>query len=745
MEDLCNRIRAPQWIDLAQNSPTQIHDFFEREHSLHENKEKPCNSTIENVEDAQPASQVEVSCINANAQADLEIMKSTPVKVISPKYGNNKEKIAEEATYDQLFSIAMRTLERCSKLNKTIQEPKVFKTPSMPKLTKSSRSVGCILNKNNQSDQDSATSTKVNKISSNCTSVNMKKKLVKQSLFKQNEDCAENDNFKRPKNPVDDSKDKEDKQCNEDNEECKEEDNNEEHNEEDDKSQDGQVEPTDDNKNNKARNNPDDVETKGDRMQSIKHVAVLTWQNHKRSMYKRRTSINKQYIGLAEAVSRFQNETPKRFRTKSNRNNAISPSFYVSKLTQNRLKPTIPISPALVSKNRARRVTVLSQEEREKLEMEEMKKFRIKANPIPSNVLRGPRTKVTARKPIVANTATQPDEKTKSLFQSKSPHRDKAPLSLNTIPKVLVTDSEGIIVEREENAFFGVPKNTNVTKSVTRVVPFSFEARNKDMQMKKEQRLKNLQEASKIKAEFHARPAPNFSKPSTSSFTRPPTPPIKQQQNAKRLLLPSPFSFEGRDKKLSEKKEQLVKQVLGEDKRSRVFRANPAPVFKPVMVRGRSKDNLSSTNKSAKTGSEHNAEYKCEDQENKEPNEIDCYKAEGENTQRMSKSSACNVDKQKVPLKALPLELNTDKRAKERQNFDEKVKRKELEEEMKRQEEDRKRLEHERQLKAELRKLAEIKARPMPKFKPLVIAKSTKQLTDPQSPAFASKLRSKQT
>lgn len=747
MGDFCN-IRAPQWIDLAQNySPVQTHDFFEKEHSMHEYIEEP-NALTRNMEDAQSTSQMEVSCINAKAQADLDIIKNTPVKVISPKYGNNKETIVVEATYDQVFNDAMRKLELCGKLpkprdvlNKTTQEPKVFKTPNFqPKFTKSSRSVGCILNKNNQSEQDSAGRFAINKTSSSCMSANTKKKLIKQSLFKQDKDYAKNNSFKKsnnPEDPKDDCKDKKDKLCNEEDKvECKEEDNNEEHKEEDNQLQDGQVELTDD-KDNKAENNQNDAEAKGNHTQP-KHIAVLTWQNHRRSMHKRRTSINKHYVGLAEAVSRFQNETPKRFHTRSNKNNTISPSFYASKL-QNRLKPTIPISPALISKTRTRPVTVLSQEEREMQELEKMKKFRIKANPIPSNVLRGPRAKINnvARKPIVGNTGTQPDEKTKSLFQSKSPHRDKAPSLKNTVAKVVVTDCDGIIVEHEEITFFGVPKNTSATKSVTRVVPFSFETRNKDMQMKKEQRLKDLQEASKVKAEFHARPVPNFSKSSTSSFTKPPTPPAKQQQNAKRQ--PRPFSFEERDKKLSQRKDQLVKQVLEEDKRSRVFRANPAPVFKPVMVRGRSKDNLSLKNKSAKTESEHDTD-KCEDQENKEPNKIDSCKTESENTQRMT---SFNVDKQKVPLKALPLELNTDRRAKERRNFNEQLKRKEEEEEMKRQEEDKKRLEQEKQLKAELRKQAEIRARPMPKYKPPVIARAMKALTNPQSPAFASKLRSK--
>lgn len=777
MADYCN-IRAPQWRDFTQNcSPVQVQDFFEKEHTIHECIEEPCSAenTAEKMENAQSVSQ-DILCVNPQAQADLDIIKSTPVKVISPKY-HNKETVVAEGTYDQVFNDAMRKLELCKKvpkprdvLNKSTQEPKIFKTPNMPKITKISRSVGSVLNKNNQFNQDS---TKVNKTSNNY----VKKLSIKQSLFEQDKNSAENNTFKKSNNPNTENNEskqynKEDEECKEeankeckeeDSKECKEEDNNEcnkesnnkkcneedneKYNEEYKKLQDGQIESTDDSKNNeKAGNSQDDIDAKNDRTQSTKQIAVLTWQNHRRNIHRRRTSVNR-YIGLAEAVSRFQNETPKRFRTKSNKNNTISPSFYTSKLTQNRLKPTIPISPALVSKTRTRPVTVLSQEEREMLEIEEMKKYRIKANPIPSNVLRGPRatTKVNnfTKKPMITtntSSAIQSNEKTKSSSQIKSPHRDKASGLKNTIPNVIMSDSEGIIVKHEEMAFFGVPKNT--TKNVTRVVPFSFEARNKDMQMKKEQRLKNLQEASKTKVEFHARPAPNFSKPSTASSTKPPMPSAKQQQNTKRLVEPCPFSFEERNRKLMEKKEQLVKQVLEENKRSRVFRANPAPVFKPVMVRGRSKELLSVKNKNIKTESEHNEEYKCENQENKEPNEIDSYKTEGEIMQRAAKSSACNDDK--LPLKVLPLELNTDKRAIKRREFDEKLKQKEMEEEMKRQEQEKKQLEHEKQLKVELRKLAEVKAKPMPKYKPLITIKSTKQLTNPQSPAFASKLRSKQ-
>ncbi|KYM93897.1 PREDICTED: targeting protein for Xklp2 [Cyphomyrmex costatus] len=732
-------LQAPQWVDFTETrSPIQMQDFFEKSHAMHEHIDNFCDTISENIENIQLMSNTDVICASTEVQADLEIIKSTPIKIASPKHE------LEETTYDQVFNDAMRQWELCSKplktraaLNKTTMQT-VFTTPNMSKTVKLSKSIGCrsVPNKYIPSGQDSLQrSTKVKNICKLGTdmSVNAKGKSLSYTPLKQDENHTKNNLAKDSKN----KKEKQDKE--EDNKECNKKDiekcnetGNKKYNEEDDKESQKESKESFD---SKKENNQDEVDvmTKiGNQTQPLNKHSVLTWYNHRRSLPKRRMSVNKKFVSLAEAVSRYQNETPKRFHTRSNKANNIT-SIPLSKLTQNRLKPTIPISPALISKNRSRPVKVLSQEEREKLEMEEMKKHRIKANPIPSNVLRSSRV---IKKPMTAtdNSTIESNEKVSSTNLSqlnKSPlsNRDKASCGPKNV-KLLVTNSSGLIVEREEVTFFGVPKDINATKNVTRIVPFSFEARNKDLQIKKKQRLKDLQEASKTKTEFHARPVPNFSKP--------PTPPAKQQQSAKKSILPCPFSFDDRDKRVSVKKEQLVKQLLEEDKRARVFRANPVPVFKPVMIRGRSKENLSAKNKNMKIVNEQ-----VEDQENKEPN-IDSFKAERKNIEK-AKNTVGTIDKQKVPLKAYPFKLNTDKRAKERCEFNEKMRRKEMEEAAKRQEVEKKKLESEKLVKTELRKLTEVKARPMPLYKSPVIIKGTKKLTDPESPAFASKLKSKQT
>lgn len=718
---------APQWIDFEQAYSPQLpmQDYFEKEHTIHGRNVGLCDSTTENVQpNFIPENHL---CINPEAQHDLNVIKNTPVKVISPKHPNKK--IVALSTYDEVLGDAMRKLELCQKsVTRDTQKlaqglrTNAFKTPNVP-IVKSSKSVGfrSLPNKLVQFNGMPSTLVEVNKNDihtpqeENNTSVSIKKTSVNCSLFKEDKNpvCDAIIKESHDDDSVDvlpnDEKDQQEVQYNKVNG------------------------PSSDNDKNSKEVNQDVLDTTTEKhnktlCKRANGLTVLPWHsNRRRSFNKCKTSGN--YVGLAEAALRFQNETPKRFRTRSTKNTTLT-NF--SKL--NRLKPTIPISPALISKNRTRAVTVLSQEEREKQVMEEMKKHPIKANPIPRNILRGPRTTIT--KKATAVTARAPSAVTSALSKNSAPY-DKASTSKKTVTKVVVT-SPGILVEREQASFFGIRKDI-ATKTATRVVPFSFEARNKDFQIKKEQRLKNLQEANKIKPEFHATPVPSFLKQNTTSI---------KKQNEKKKINSCPFSFEERNKNLLKKKGELVKHALEDEKKLRVFRANPVPVFKPVIVRGTSKEYLLSKDKTTKIEDEN--VDKCDNQENKEPNTI-AFKPKMD-SKHAQKSI---IDRRSAPLKVkqdrntnfknISFKLNTDKRAKERREFDEKIKCKELEDEIKRREENKERLEHEKSVKAEIRKLAEVKARPMPIYKPLCIIKTTKPLTNPQSPAFASKLKLKQT
>ncbi|XP_076756781.1 uncharacterized protein LOC143426924 [Xylocopa sonorina] len=476
---------------------------------------------------------------------------------------------------------------------------------------------------------------------------------------------------------------------------------------------------------------------------------VLTCQYRRQSFKKYRRCSNK-FISLAEAVSKFQNGTPQRFRT-LNRN--LKPEALM-KLKHSPLKLTLPVSPALRCKQRSRRNNVLSTQEREQLEMEELKRHQIKANPVPVNILKGPSAlkKVTKKPATIAEEFhfTQP-KKTRhttgpftNLQRNANDNEQK-----NTISATALANTSNIV--DKDNAC------TESAVGSVKAKSSSFEARNKQYRMKKEENLKNLcvQETNKTKAQFHARPAPKFSKPKE---------PVKEQNAKKRTIVPCPFSFETRNKTQVKKKEELVKQMQEQDKKSRVFHANPAPSFKPVTVHGVAKENLRNKEKPSNLKELRTRQIRsCNDQENKQPNimakaitRTDTKKkdtkqniANNKPEKKEMKSKVQHVAENKnekqytIQKKAISFELSTDKRARERSEFDEKIRKKEQELEMKKLEEEKNRLLKEKLERAQLRKMAEVKARPMPVFKPMVILKSTKPPTSPQSPALGIRKRAK--
>lgn len=168
---------------------------------------------------------------------------------------------------------------------------------------------------------------------------------------------------------------------------------------------------------------------------------VLTSQvrRHSISKYRRRSN---QYVSLAEAVSKFQTGTPKRFRSTTRKDDKIGP---VQKTKQTAMKLTCPMSPALLCKFRARAVSVPNAEEREKLEIEEIRKNLIKPNPIKtsakniSRLTKKPRTQSDSA--IGKNSKTLPRPVTK-IFNRQTTTEKKSTTQTKTLPDPPTTSSE---------------------------------------------------------------------------------------------------------------------------------------------------------------------------------------------------------------------------------------------------------------------------------------------------------------
>ncbi|XP_050596948.1 targeting protein for Xklp2-like [Bombus affinis] len=465
---------------------------------------------------------------------------------------------------------------------------------------------------------------------------------------------------------------------------------------------------------------------------------VLTCQYRITRMVKNRKRSN-QFVSLAEAISKFQNGTPQRFRTLSNKDMKPGP---LMKLKRSPLKLTYPVSPALRCKQRTRRGNILSQQEREELEIKEMKKHQIKANPVPINILKG--RSVLKKVPKKPTTVTEEFH----LTQSKRIRHTAGPslnLQQNTnakehkkvVPITRSTSSSSVSSKKENPCVEVIAANTKNTK-------FNFNTRNKEFQIRKEEKLKNLhtQEINKVKTEFHAKPAPKFLKPTNT---------VKEQSSKRRTVATCPFSFEERNKFLAKKKEEFIKQLEEQDKKVRVFHANPVPSFKPVVIHGLSKDNIRSKDKvcgSKELGTRQIKSYS--NQENKQPNimnntltDISTRKKETVNRTSTSLIDTKNKKLNNVQNKVDKVELNTMKRVQKRNEFDDKIKKREQEFGAKKIQEEKNKLLKEKMERAELRKMAEVKARPMPVYKPINIVKSTKPITNPQSPALGIRNKAK--
>ncbi|KAG5864797.1 hypothetical protein JTB14_028062 [Gonioctena quinquepunctata] len=232
----------------------------------------------------------------------------------------------------------------------------------------------------------------------------------------------------------------------------------------------------------------------------------------------------KSYLPMAEALKKFHNSTPERFRTKP------KTESFVNGNVPRKLTATIPQSPNLKTTRRARPVEVISREDQEKLEFDEAQKFKIKANPVNKKILQGP-----------MKTTTQ---------VQKKPSTVQEPFKLTAPVKKVPTS----------------PKR-NLPEFHARPVP------------------KAVHEQPKLKAPLKAAltqpQAPSFMKrhyKSNETISKPEqSQPESNQAVRPRNTKPLPFSFELRDLHIKNKRQELVQKVIEEEKKAREFHAQPLP------------------------------------------------------------------------------------------------------------------------------------------------------------------------
>ncbi|GLV33853.1 hypothetical protein CBL_11263 [Carabus blaptoides fortunei] len=245
------------------------------------------------------------------------------------------------------------------------------------------------------------------------------------------------------------------------------------------------------------------------------------------------------YISLAEAVRKFQCGTPQRFHSKK-------PDSQLQHLKSNSLTQTIPCSPMLSTKNRSRPTTYVSRDEMENKEAEEMRKHPIKAQPVNYKILRAPVLNVKVEKK--PSTQIQPFKFTEVKFQQKeTPQVDLYEFHARPAPKSTAPANRPVV------------RRSIVPPTVAHTPTF--------MRKMKAEKIATLREN------------PNNHKVTvkTVDLHYDGVPPATTTSQKPSRTKPEPFSFEERDKRMQQRKEEKIQKLLEEEKKMREFHAKPIP------------------------------------------------------------------------------------------------------------------------------------------------------------------------
>lgn len=266
-----------------------------------------------------------------------------------------------------------------------------------------------------------------------------------------------------------------------------------------------------------------------------------------------------EYQSMAQRVYQWQKKTPERFHVKPVSEQNQGPPSNTEKAS---LKLTAPKTPNLKSRDRKRPLSVdcLSKEEQEKIQEAEMKSYKFKATELNRKIFdcngtlgvyMEPKKPLTAIEPFNFNTGQRAE-----VHKTKEPQADieeDQPREIKANP---------------------CPDFTNVFKPElphkgTQIQPFSFEQRDKETKLKKEEKITAiLEEEKKAHENFHAQPLPSFTPPPLPSASKLVTEPV-----------PFDLSTENRGAVKAEKWGQQLQQEIQEERMKRVFKARSTNVL----------------------------------------------------------------------------------------------------------------------------------------------------------------------
>lgn len=393
----------------------------------------------------------------------------------------------------------------------------------------------------------------------------------------------------------------------------------------------------------------------------------------------------KKFVSMAEAMYKFERSTPERYHTKPVIDGSQRYQGSQVNPTYKKLRCTVPQSPNFTSHLRTRPVNYPSKEEREEAELQEMQKYIFKAAPLKTEILKEPQLlKKVEPKPVTKPSPFQLTEVKKFTGTAKQVDVSH---SMHTKRNIFPDEKQAAVGSVEHGSVHPAWQK----KAGENIM-------NKDMEQKG----------------------------------------VKKSTPIKRVTVPAPFTFEERDKIRQQQKEEKIRQVLEEEKRAREFHAKPIPKSVKCPLSQSDSRSYSPTQPepfhllTEERRLQHEEMMKAKLEEERRAAEALRFKARPPVV--LTKKPFEPVRPQRVLKEITDICLNTEIRSKERERFEMKIKEKEmiLEERRRQIKEEQERAEEEE--RARLRREAIHKAQPIPKYNPVVVAKSTKELTIPESP-----------
>uniref|UniRef100_A0A8C1SP26 TPX2 microtubule nucleation factor n=1 Tax=Cyprinus carpio TaxID=7962 RepID=A0A8C1SP26_CYPCA len=421
------------------------------------------------------------------------------------------------------------------------------------------------------------------------------------------------------------------------------------------------------------------------------------------------------YVPMAQQIEQFQKRTPTRYHLRSRPSQERGPS----PVKAEKPKITHPKTPQLLTRQRHRPTMVKSTAEIEAEETEKMQQFKFKALELNRKILEGA---LVPKRPV-SKEVTKPEG-----FQLE-------------IEKRLQERQAGKKLEEEEDHTFhprplptrileevvGAPEKKVLNPTVPESPAFA---------LKNRVRMEKKKEEEKPPAPIKAHAVPHF-------LPFQPKLPVKSQVEM------CPFSFEERERERRVMKEKKLEEMRNEEVPK--FKAQPLPDFHEVHLPEKkvveptkpAPFKLMVDERGAAKGERWEQMMK---EELKRQAEAACFKAQPNNVvhkepfvpKKENHSILANTTNSAVPE---AFQLATERRAKERMEFEKELSEKEalrarMEEEWTREREEQKKEEIARLRQEQVRK-----AQPVRRYKPVELKKSDVSLTVPQSPNFSDRFR----